>query len=330
MQTMRCVQMQNHGGPEVLRLQTAPIPQPGAGQVLIRVQAAGVNRPDIAQRQGLYPPPPGASPMLGLEVAGEVVGVGDGAVGFEPGDAVCALTPGGGYAEYCVAPASHCLLWPRGYNAVRAAALPETFFTVWANVFDMAQLTAGESLLVHGGSSGIGTTAIQLAHAFGATVYATAGNAEKCAACERLGATRAIDYRREDFEAVLADVTNKRGVDVILDMVGGDYLMRNLRSLALDGRLVHIATQKGAKIDGFDLIQVMKRRARITGSMLRPRSVADKAAIAAALGEKVWPLLNAGRCAPLIHAVLPLSEVAEAHRMMEAGEHIGKLVLRVA
>lgn len=327
--SMRCIQMQGEGGPEVLVLGSAPIPQPGPGQVLIRVQAAGVNRPDIVQRQGLYPPPPDASPLLGLEVAGTVAALGEGVSDWNIGDAVCALTPGGGYAEYCVTAAAHCLPWPKGYDAISAAALPETFFTVWANVFEMAGLQAGESLLVHGGSGGIGNTAIQLGKALGATVYATAGDADKCAVCEKLGATRAINYRSESFDSVIAELTHKRGVDVILDIVGGDYTMRNIRSLAMDGRLVQIAMQKGPKIADFDLRPLMQRRARITGSFLRPRSVADKSRIAASLRARVWPLLDAGQCAPIIHQVFDLADAAEAHRVMESGVHVGKLMLRV-
>lgn len=329
--SMRCIDVSGSGGPEVLRLAQAPRPQPRAGEVLIRVLAAGVNRPDVVQRQGRYPPPPDADPRLGLEVAGEIVAVGSGVGAERLGERVCALVHGGGYAEFCVAPQSHCLPWPRGYDAIRAAALPETYFTVWSNVFMQGRLARGESLLVHGGSSGIGVTAIQLARHFaGGAVYATAGSAEKCAACERLGAGRAIDYRHEDFEAVVRELSGGRGVDLVLDMVGGDYTPRNLRCLAMDGRLIQIATLHGAKVEGFDLLQVMRRRAILTGSMLRPRSVAEKAVIAQALREQVWPVLDAGACAPVIHQVFELADAAEAHRVMESGAHIGKLVLHVA
>lgn len=327
---MRYIAFDAPGEPEVLSLRQGPRPRPGAGQVLIRVLAAGVNRPDIAQRQGAYPPPADASPILGLEVAGIVAALGEGASGWAVGDAVCALTHGGGYAEYCVADARHCLPWPRGYDALQAAALPENHFTVWSNVFQLGELARGESLLVHGGSSGIGTTAVQLGREFGATVYTTAGSADKCAACVKLGATLAIDYRQQDFEAVLREARAGGGIDVILDMVGGSYTPRNLRLLAMDGRLVQIATLQGAKVEQFDLREIMKRRARLTGSTLRPRTPAQKAAIAAALREQVWPVLDAGRCGPLIHQVFELADVAEAHRVMESSAHIGKLMLRVA
>lgn len=329
-QTMSHIEMTAPGGPEVLRLTTGPVPSPQPDEVLIRVLAAGVNRPDVAQRSGSYPPPPGASPLLGLEVAGEVVGVGAWVSQYKPGDHVCALTNGGGYAEYCVAPEPQCLPWPRGFDALRAAALPETYFTVWANLFQAGRLTAGESALIHGGSSGIGVTAIQLAHEFGATVYATAGSDEKCAACVKLGAAAAINYRTHDFVAEIARLTDKRGVDVVLDMVGAPYMQRNLRSLAIDGRLVLIAFLAGSKVEHFDFVTVMTKRLTITGSTMRPRSTAQKGAIAAALREKVWPVLEAGRCAPVIHATFPLAEAAAAHRLMESGVHIGKIMLRVA
>jgi NADPH2:quinone reductase len=329
-QTMSHIEMTAPGGPEVLRLTTGPVPSPQPDEVLIRVLAAGVNRPDVAQRSGSYPPPPGASPLLGLEVAGEVVGVGAWVSQYKPGDRVCALTNGGGYAEYCVAPEPQCLPWPHGFDALRAAALPETYFTVWANLFQAGRLTAGESALIHGGSSGIGVTAIQLAHEFGATVYATAGSDEKCAACVKLGAAAAINYRTHDFVAEIARLTDKRGVDVVLDMVGAPYMQRNLRSLAIDGRLVLIAFLAGSKVENFDFVTVMTKRLTITGSTMRPRSTAQKGAIAAALREKVWPVLEAGRCAPVIHATFPLAEAAAAHRLMESGVHIGKIMLRVA
>lgn len=324
---MRYVQIRESGGPEVLAIGQTARPEPAPGQVLIRVLAAGVNRPDIAQRQGLYPPPRDASPILGLEVAGEVVALGAGAQRWRLGDRVCALTHGGGYAEFVAVAEAHCLRWPAGYDAIRAAVLPETYFTVWANLFQMAALAPGERLLVHGGSSGIGTTAIQLGRAFGATVYATAGSAAKCAACERLGAAAAIPYRERDFEAEIGRLTDGRGVDVILDIVGGPYLPRNLRCLALDGRIAQVATQLGARVDGVDLREIMKRRARLMGSMLRPRSTAEKATIAAELEQHVWPRLDRGEIAPVVEQVFRFDAVAEAHRMMESGGHIGKLVL---
>lgn len=328
--TMSHIEMTAPGGPEVLRLTTGPTPSPKPDEVLIRVQAAGVNRPDVAQRQGSYPPPPGASPLLGLEVAGEVAAVGADVTQYRIGDRVCALTNGGGYAEYCVAPAPQCLPWPTGYDALRASALPETYFTVWANLFQGGRLASGESTLIHGGSSGIGVTAIQLAHEFGATVYATAGSEEKCAACVKLGATAAINYRTHDFVAEIARLTNKRGVDVVLDMVGAPYMQRNLRVLAMDGRLVLIAFLMGSKAEEFDFLTVMTKRLTITGSTMRPRTTAQKGTIAAALREQVWPVLDAGRCGPVIHATFPLAEAAAAHALMESSTHIGKIMLRVA
>ena len=291
--------------------------------------AAGVNRPDIAQRQGSYPPPPGASPILGLEVAGEVAAAGNAVTDWKVGDRVCALTNGGGYAEYCTAPAPQCLPWPNGYDAVRAAALPETFFTVWANLFQAGRLRGGEKALIHGGTSGIGVTAIQLAREFGATVYATAGSDEKCAACVRLGCDAAINYKTEDFAARIKELTGGRGVDVILDMVGGPYATPNIRSLGMDGRLVLIAFLGGSKVEDFDFVQVMVRRLTITGSTMRPRTTAQKGQIAAELREKVWPVLDAGRCAPVIHATFRLDQVVEAHRLMELSQHIGKIMLTV-
>src|SRR5580692_10060826 len=329
-QTMSHIEMTAPGGPEVLRLITGPTPTPNPDEVLIRVQAAGVNRPDIAQRSGSYPPPPGASPLLGLEVAGEVVAAGDAVTAYRTGDRVCALTNGGGYAEYCVAPAPQCLPWPSAYDAVRAAALPETYFTVWANLFQGGRLAASERTLIHGGSSGIGVTAIQLAREFGATVYVTAGSDAKCAACVELGATAAINYRTQDFVEEIARLTGKRGVDVVLDMVGAPYLQRDLRVLAMDGRLVLIAFLEGSKVEKFDFVAVMTKRLTITGSTMRPRTTAQKGAIAAALREKVWPALNAGRCGPVIHATFPLAEAAAAHRLMESSAHVGKIMLRVA
>ena len=326
-QTMTHIQADGAGGAEVLKIAIGPVPTAAAGELLIRVEAAGVNRPDIAQRQGTYPPPPGASPLLGLEVAGEVVALGTDASGYRIGDKVCALTNGGGYAEYCAAPATQCLPWPAGYDAVKAAALPETAFTVWANVFQMGQLRNGEKFLVHGGTSGIGVTAIQLAHEFGATVYATAGSDDKCAACVRLGADAAINYRSHDFAAEIRTLTGGKGVDVILDMVGGPYMQRDIRSLGMDGRLVLIAFLEGSVAETFDFLQIMTKRLTVTGSTMRPRTAAQKAAIAAELRDKVWPVLNADRCAPVIHATFPLAQAAEAHRLMESSAHIGKIML---
>lgn len=326
-ESMRYVAAAAAGGPEVLQLDRTTVPRPAPDEVLIRVRAAGVNRPDVAQRKGLYPPPPGASPILGLEVAGEVVAVGAASSGFVPGDRVCALANGGGYAEYCAAPATQCLRWPRGYDAVRAAALPETYFTVWANLFQHGRLVAGESVLVHGGTSGIGVTAIQLAREFGARAYATAGSDDKCAACVRLGAEAAINYRTEDFAARIAELTAGRGVDVVIDIVGAPYFAGNLRCLAMDGRLVEVSTQGGARVDGFDLFDLMRRRLTVTGSTMRPRTTAQKAAIARELLERVWPVLDSGRAGPVIHAVFPLDQAAEAHRVMESSAHVGKLVL---
>lgn len=326
--SMKVIEIGAPGEPEVLKAATRAVPEPGPGQVLIRVAAAGVNRPDVMQRRGLYPPPPGASDIPGLEVAGGVVAVGEGVSEPPIGAEVCALVTGGGYAEYCLAEAPLCLPWPSGFDAVRAAALPETFFTVWSNVFDRAHLQAGESLLVHGGTSGIGVTAIQLARAFGARVFATAGSAEKCRACERLGAV-AIPYREQDFVEAVMRHTAGRGVDVILDIVGGDYLQRNLSCLATDGRLVQIAVQAGPKTQ-INLLPILLKRLTITGSTLRSRSLADKAAIAKALRHHVWPLLASGEIAPIIHATFPLEEASRAHALMESGAHIGKIVLTVA
>jgi putative PIG3 family NAD(P)H quinone oxidoreductase len=285
-----------------------------------------VNRPDVLQRQGGYPPPPGASDIPGLEVAGRIVAVGPEAGPWQAGDPVCALVAGGGYAEYCAAPAPQCLPVPGKLNLTQAAALPETFFTVWTNVFDRGRLKAGETFLVHGGSSGIGTTAIQLAHAFGARVIATAGSAEKCDSCRKLGADIAVNYREEDFAAKVTDATGGRGADVILDMVGGDYILRNLKCLAVEGRLVQIAFLKGSTAE-INLLPLMLKRQTVTGSTLRPRSVAEKGVIAQALREKVWPLLEAGKIAPVIHATFPLAQAAEAHRLMESSAHVGKIVL---
>jgi NADPH:quinone reductase len=326
-QTMPYIQANGAGGPEVLGLATGSVPVPRPGEVLIRAQAAGVNRPDVSQRQGSYPPPPGASPILGLEVAGEIVATGEQVTTLSVGDRVCALTNGGGYAAYCVAPAPQCLPWPTGYDAIRAAALPETSFTVWANLFQIGRLAKGETALVHGGTSGIGVTAIQLAREFGARVFATAGSDEKCAACLKFGAEAAINYRTQDFAAEVKTLTGGRGVNVVLDMVGGPYIARNIRSLGMDGRLVLIAFLQGSKVDDFDFVPVLVRRLTIAGSTMRPRTTAQKGAIAAELREKVWPVLDAGRCAPVIHATFPLAQAAEAHRLMESSTHIGKIML---
>jgi NADPH2:quinone reductase len=326
--TMSFIEVAQPGGPEGMRLARGPVPQPRDGEVLIRVEAAGVNRPDIQQRKGLYPPPPGASPHLGLEVAGEVVAAGPG-VSLAVGSKVCGLANGGGYAEYCAVPATQCLPWPTGYDAVRAAALPETFFTVWANLFDIGRLSAGESVLVHGGTSGIGTTAIQLARAFGARAYATAGSAAKCEACVKLGADAAINYKDADFADGIKQFTNGAGVNVVLDMVGGPYMQRNLRCLAMDGRLVLIAFLGGAKVEQLDLTTIMTRRLTVTGSTMRPRTAAQKGAIAQELLAKAWPKLEDGSVAPVIHATFPLAEIEAAHRMMESSDHIGKIILTV-
>ena len=325
---MTAVEIAQPGGPEVLRPVTRPTPALGSRDVLIAVAAAGVNRPDLMQRQGRYAPPPGASDIPGLEVAGRVVARGKDVEEWQEGDAVCALVAGGGYAEYCAAPAPQCLPVPKGLDFVEAAALPETVFTVWTNVFERGRLSAGETLLVHGGASGIGTTAIQMARARGVRVFATAGTREKCAACEKLGAERAIDYAREDFAAVVAELTAGRGVDVVLDMVGGDYLPRNLASLATDGRLVQIAFLKGPRAE-IDLMTVMHRRLTLTGSTLRPRSIEEKGQIARAVRENVWPLIEKGDVRPVLHATFPLAAAAEAHRALEAGTHVGKIVLIV-
>lgn len=326
---MRYVDLPQPGAPEAMTLATGPLPEARPGELLIRVEAAGVNRPDVAQRQGSYPPPPGASPILGLEVAGEVVATGDGAQGFNIGDKISALANGGGYAEYCAVPAGQVLPWPKGYDAIRAAALPETLFTVWANLFMMAGLKAGETVLIHGGSSGIGTTAIQLARALGAAVFTTVGNAEKAAACRKLGANRAINYKAEDFAAVVKAET-RGGVDVVLDMIGAAYLDRNLAALARDGRLSIIAFLGGAVAEKVNLAPIMVKRLRVMGSTMRPRTAAEKQAIRDELRAQVWPLLEDGSVAPVIHRVFDLDEVAEAHRLMESSDHIGKIMLRVS
>ena len=323
--TMRAIEITAPGGPEVLRPTVRPVPRPAAGQILIAVDHAGVNRPDALQRAGAYDPPPGASDLPGLEAAGQVAAIGPGVTGWSIGDPVCALLPGGGYAEYAVTQADHALPVPQGLSMAQAAALPETFFTVWTNVFLRGALKAGERFLVHGGSSGIGTTAIQLAHHFGARVFATAGSDEKCAACERLGAERAINYRDADFVEVLKA---EGGAHLILDMVGGDYLPRNVRALAEDGRLVQIAFLQGPKVE-LNFAQVMVKRLTITGSTLRPQSDAAKAAIAADLRAQVWPLLDAGRIAPVMDQTFDLQDAAAAHARMESSAHIGKIVLKL-
>jgi NADPH:quinone reductase len=325
---MTAIEITEAGGPDVLRPTERPVPVPGAGEVLIRVAAAGVNRPDVAQRNGSYPPPPGASDLPGLEVAGHIAAIGSDVAGWHEGDAVCALVSGGGYAAFVAVPATQVLPVPKGFDMVQAAALPETFFTVWTNVFDRGRLAAGEAFLVHGGSSGIGTTAIQLARAFGARVFTTVGSAEKAEACRSLGAELAVNYHDEDFVEAIRAATDGQGVDVILDMVGGDYLPRNIRCLRPDGRLVQIALMRGARAE-LDLARVMTRRLSITGSTLRPQSKSVKAAIAAALREKVWPLLAAGEIAPVIHARFALADAARAHELMETSGHIGKIVLTV-
>ena len=328
--SMQHIAAEGAGAPDILKLVTGPMPQPKPDEVLIRVQAAGVNRPDVLQRLGQYPVPPGASAIIGLEAAGEVVAAGADVKNYRVGDRVCALTNGGAYAEYVAAPEAQTLPWPTGYNALRAAALPETYFTVWANLFMAGKLKAGESVLIHGGSSGIGVTAIQLATEIGATVYATAGSDEKCAACVKLGATAAINYRTADFADEIKRLTSARGVDVVLDMVGAPYATRNIRSLAMDGRLVQIAFLQGSKVENFDLLPIMLKRLIVTGSTMRPRTTAQKGEIAAELREKIWPVLSAGRAGPVIHQVFPLARASEAHALMESSTHIGKIMLQVA
>jgi putative PIG3 family NAD(P)H quinone oxidoreductase len=325
---MIAIAISRPGGPEVLQPTEVPVPRPGPTEVLIRVAAAGVNRPDLMQREGKYPPPPGASDIPGLEVSGTITARGVSVERWREGDSVCALVSGGGYAEYCVAPEGQCLPIPAKLDLVSAGGVPEAFFTVWTNVFERGRLRHGESLLVHGGSSGVGTIAIQMAHAFGARVFATAGSAEKCRACEQLGAERAINYRSEDFGAVIMQVTDGRGVDVILDIVGGPYFARNLASLALEGRLVQIAVLHGATAE-INLVRLLRQRLTITGSTLRARTVEEKSSIASVLEREVWPLLEAGKIRPVIHSKFPLTQAAEAHRLMESGSHIGKILLTV-
>ncbi len=323
---MTVIEISTPGGPDVLKPGKRPLPQLKSGDVLIKVAAAGVNRPDVLQRSGNYAAPPGASDLLGLEVAGTIVAASGDIGSWKIGDQVMALTPGGGYAEYCATSASHCLRLPKGFDAVLGAAVPETFFTVWTNVFERARLKVGESFLVHGGSSGIGTTAIQLAHHFGARVFTTAGSADKCQACRELGADVAINYREQDFVEEIKRLTDGAGIDVILDMVGGDYIPRNLKILAMDGRLVQIAFLQGSVAE-INLAPVMMKRQTITGSTLRPRSVADKAAIAKALDEKVLPLLDSGKVKPVLFKTFPFADVVEAHRLMESSAHTGKIIL---
>ena len=325
---MRAIEITKYGGPEVLQLADRPVPDAGVGEVLIRVHAAGINRPDVLQRMGFYPVPPGASDLPGLEVAGEIVSGDVSGTHFKIGDKVCALVQGGGYAEYCVAPAMQCLPVPHGLSMVEAASLPETYFTVWSNVFDRARLSAGESLLVQGGTSGIGVTAIQMANALGHRVFATAGSEDKCRATERLGAERGINYKNENFSEIVKEVTDGKGVNVILDMVAGSYIPKEIDCLADDGRIAIIALLGGAKSE-VDLAQVLRRRLTITGSTLRPRNVAFKAAIAQQLRDKVWPLLESKRISPVIYKVFPLDQAADAHTLMEQGHHIGKIVLQL-
>ena len=326
--TMRHIAMREPGPPDVLAIGEGPVPEPGPNDVLIRVRYAGVNRPDCIQRSGSYPPPPGASPIIGLEVGGVVVATGANVSAWRDGDEVCALTPGGGYAEYCVAPAGHCLPLPAGLSLLEAASLPENAFTVWHNVFERGRLAAGETILIHGGTSGIGYTAIQYAKAFGAKVIATVGSDDKAAFCRKLGADHAINYRTHDFVAEVAAITGKRGVEVILDMVGGDYIARNLRCIAIEGRLVIIAFLHGSRVE-VDWMPIMLKRLTVTGSTMRASPVERKVAIAAALRERVWPLYASGRVLPVIHRVFPLAEAAAAHALMESSRHVGKIMLEV-
>jgi len=326
---MRFINISEHGGPEVMEIKEGETPDPGKGEVLIRVHAAGVNRPDVMQRQGLYAPPPGASPILGLEVSGEVVATGNDVSAWSVADRVCALTNGGGYAEYVAVPAGQCLPVPAGLPVEEAAALPETFFTVWANVFDRAGLKPGESFLVHGGSSGIGTAAIQLAKSLGSKVFTTAGSAEKCAACQSLGADVAVNYTEQDYVKVLKEATDGQGVDVILDMVGGDYVARNLELAAVDGRIASISFLRGSQVE-IDMMQILRKRLTVTGSTLRPRSAEAKAGIAEKLRAQIWPLIESGEIKPLIAARFPLADVVESHKLMESSKHIGKIILMVA
>lgn len=325
---MTVIEVPEAGDADAMTVGSRAVPTPGPNDVLIKVAAAGVNRPDVFQRAGAYPPPPGATDLLGLEVAGTVAAIGDAVTDWSVGDDVCALTPGGGYAEYCITPAAHCLPIPKGYDMVQAGSLPETFFTVWHNVFQRGGLQAGETFLVHGGSSGIGTTAIQLAKQFGATVITTAGSAEKCKACEELGADLAINYREQDWPAVVKEFAGKKGVNLILDMVGGDYIQKNLSCLAWDGRIVNIAFLKGSKVE-VNLALFMIKRQTMTASTLRPQSDEDKAVMAQELREKVWPMLDEGKIRSMVYKTFPLTEVSDAHRLMESSAHIGKIMLTV-
>lgn len=326
--TMTAIGLPTPGGPEALVPEQRPVPAPGKGEILVKVAAAGVNRPDVMQRKGLYPPPPGAPDIPGLEISGEVVALGEGASRFTLGDKVCALVSGGGYAQYCVADEASALPVPAGLSMVEAAALPETFFTVWTNVFDLAGLKAGENFLVHGGTSGIGTTAIQLAKAFGATVFTTAGSVEKCEVCRQLGADVAIDYKTEDFVAVVKEKSGGKGAHVILDMVGGSYIARNYEAASPQGRIVQIAFMEGSKVQ-IDYMRLMLKRLSHMGSTLRSRPKAEKAAIAASLAEKVWPLIEAGKVKPVMDQTFPLKEASKAHARMETSAHIGKIMLTV-
>jgi NADPH2:quinone reductase len=325
---MHYINISEYGGPEVMEIKEGEVPEPAKGEVLIRVQAAGVNRPDLMQRQGLYPPPPGASPILGLEVAGEVVATGGDVAAWSVSDRVCALTNGGGYAQYVAVPAGQCLPVPEGLTVDEAAAIPETFFTVWANVFDIAKLKPGESLLVHGGSGGIGTAAIQMAKAMDAKVFTTAGSTEKCSACQRLGADIAINYHQQDYVEVLKSATDGQGVDVILDIVGGDYVDRNLQLAAKDGRIVSLSFVKGARVK-IDMMPILLKRLIITGSTLRPRSADEKAAIADSLRSQIWPLIARKKIKPLIAARFAMADAAQSHKLMESSKHIGKIILTV-
>ena len=324
---MNFIQIEKHGDPDVLKLSSQSVPEPGLDEVLIRVEASGVNRPDIMQRKGFYPPPPGATDVPGLEVSGTVVKKGKNVADPEVGSQVCALVSCGGYAEYCLASVSICLPVPEKISLEHAAGIPETFFTVWTNVFERGQLKSGETLLVHGGSSGIGTTSIQLGKAFGATVYTTAGTQEKCEYCKNLGADAAINYNENDFEAEIKTLTENRGVDVILDMVGGPYFPKNIKILAAEGRLLQIALMQGYKAE-VDFRPLLMKRVTLTGSTLRPRSIKEKAEIARALRKEVWPLLDSGTIRPIIHQTFPLEKAADAHRLMESSNHIGKILLK--
>ncbi|MGD8354078.1 MAG: NAD(P)H-quinone oxidoreductase [Methyloceanibacter sp.] len=325
-ETMTVIDVREPGGPEMLTPATRPLPEPKESEVLITVAAAGINRPDVLQRQGLYPPPKGASELLGLEVSGPVVAVGESVTRFKPGDFVCALVNGGGYAEYAVAPEATTLLAPQGLSAVEAAALPETIFTVWHNVFERGGLKEGDWLLVHGGASGIGTTAIQLGTAFGAKVIVTVGDDTKAEACETLGAVKAINYREEDFLEVVKAVTGKHGADVILDMVGGDYIEKNIRAAALEGRIVQIAFLKGSKVD-IDLMRLMMRRLTLTGSTLRAQTDATKARMATVIEERIWPIIESGKYKPVIDSTFALTDAVEAHKRIDDPSHVGKIVL---